>query len=137
MGFAVQGAISIDIGYIECSDIFFHLRKHEIENSEHKIKTVHNILRFHRINNRQMSIFLNLAIASTITYPFIVVRTIMHDHRAESDLSFAKIFSHIYKEKGLHGFYAGLKPDLYRLLPSNTIVFIVYEYMKRKINVKT
>ena len=35
----------------------------------------------------------------------------------------------------MKGFYAGLKPDLVRLLPSNTIVFIVYEYMKRKIKV--
>lgn len=42
------------------------------------------------------------------------------------------IVQHIYKEKGLAGLYAGLKPDLIRLLPSNSIVFIVYEFMRRK-----
>lgn len=48
-------------------------------------------------------------------------------------MGFNKIFKHIYNERGIQGFYAGLKPDLIRLLPSNTIVFIVYEYLRRTI----
>ena len=48
-------------------------------------------------------------------------------------MEFNKIFKHIYNERGIQGFYAGLKPDLIRLLPSNTIVFIVYEYLRRTI----
>ena len=75
-------------------------------------------------------------VASTVTYPFIVIRTIMQDHRTEEKMGFSKVCSYVYREKGLHGFYGGLKPDLIRLLPSNTIVFIVYEFMKRKLPAK-
>lgn len=32
----------------------------------------------------------------------------------------------VYRKKGIQGFYAGLKPDLLRLIPSNSIVFLVY-----------
>lgn len=78
-----------------------------------------------------------LVIASTITYPFIVTRTIMQDHRTNEQMGFWKVCDYIYKERGLKGFYGGLKPDLIRLLPSNTIVFVVYEYMKRKLPTKT
>lgn len=75
----------------------------------------------------------NVVIASTLTYPLIVIRTIMHDHRKAEKISNSQIISHILREKGLTGLYAGLKPDLIRLLPSNTIVFVVYELMQRKL----
>jgi hypothetical protein len=45
------------------------------------------------------------------------------------------VFKDVYQKHGMKGFYAGLKPDLLRLLPSNTIVFLVYEFMKRKIKI--
>ena len=48
-------------------------------------------------------------------------------------MGFLKVMKYVYRERGLKGFYGGLKPDLIRLLPSNTIVFVVYEYMKRKL----
>ena len=66
-----------------------------------------------------------------MTYPLIVARTVMHDHRTSEEMGFTKVVKFIWKERGLQGFYGGLKPDLIRLLPSNAIVFIVYEYMKR------
>lgn len=47
----------------------------------------------------------------------------------------SSVFEDVYKKYGIKGFYAGLKPDLLRLLPSNTIVFLVYEFMKRKIKI--
>ena len=37
----------------------------------------------------------------------------------------------IHKEEGLRGFYFGMKIDLIRVLPSNAITFIVYEYVKK------
>ena len=80
-----------------------------------------------------MYISFHLVIASTITYPLIVIRSIMHDHRKMQKISNTEIISHILKEKGCTGLYAGLKPDLIRLLPSNTIVFVVYELMQRKL----
>jgi hypothetical protein len=36
---------------------------------------------------------------------------------------------------GIRGLYSGLKPDLLRILPSNTIVFLVYEFMKQNIQI--
>ena len=55
----------------------------------------------------------------------------MHDHRTSESMGLQKVIKYVWKEKGIKGFYGGLKPDLIRLLPSNAIVFIVYEYMKR------
>lgn len=72
---------------------------------------------------------MNLVIASVATYPFIVLRTIMQDYRTvknERLISMTEVFKDIYKKQGIKGFYAGMKPDLLRLLPSNTIVFLVY-----------
>ena len=37
----------------------------------------------------------------------------------------------INREEGLRGFYFGMKIDLIRVLPSNAITFIVYEYVKK------
>lgn len=71
----------------------------------------------------------DLVIASTITYPFVVARTIMQDHRGSGSgdiSSMISVFKDVYHKLGIKGFYAGLKPDLLRLLPSNTIVFLVY-----------
>lgn len=78
------------------------------------------------------------SIASTITYPFIVARTIMQDHRTVGNQDLIKmsdVFRDVVNKHGMKGFYAGLGPDLLRLIPSNTIVFLVYEFMKRKIKI--
>jgi len=41
------------------------------------------------------------------------------------------VVRYIKKENGYHGFYSGLKPDLMRLIPSNAILFICYEYARK------
>lgn len=74
-----------------------------------------------------------IACASIITYPHIVVRTIMHDNREDNDLKLRDVLKKIYHEKGLRGFYLGLKPDLIRVIPSNAIIFVVYELVKRNL----
>jgi hypothetical protein len=79
-----------------------------------------------------------LVIASTATYPIIVARTIMQDSRSTGDsqhVSIKDVFKDVYQKRGIKGFYAGLRPDLLRILPSNTIVFVVYELIKRRINI--
>jgi hypothetical protein len=58
------------------------------------------------------------------------MRTVMYDFRGHEKTHFASAFKHIWKESGIRGFYAGLKPDLIRLIPSNAILFIVYEKSK-------
>ena len=81
---------------------------------------------------------INLVISSTATYPLIVIRTVLHDHKSEHNgdkvdkkLGFMDVYRHIKQESGLQGFYSGLKPDLIRLIPSNAILFICYEYAKK------
>lgn len=62
----------------------------------------------------------------------------MQDHRSAGDgelIRMTEVFRDIYQKKGTEGFYAGLKPDLLRLVPSNAIVFLVYEFMKRHIQI--
>jgi len=62
----------------------------------------------------------------------------MQDHRgtpAGDIKAMITVFKDVYHKLGIKGFYAGLKPDLLRLLPSNTIVFLVYEFMKRHIKI--
>lgn len=41
------------------------------------------------------------------------------------------VVRHIKSDNGIHGFYSGLKPDLIRLIPSNAILFVCYEYTKK------
>lgn len=84
------------------------------------------------------TIFFYSVIASTATYPIIVARTIMQDSRSTGDsqhVSIKDVFKDVYEKRGIKGFYAGLRPDLLRILPSNTIVFVVYELIKRRINI--
>jgi hypothetical protein len=50
-------------------------------------------------------------------------------------VSIKDVFKDVYQKRGIKGFYAGLRPDLLRILPSNTIVFVVYELIKRRINI--
>lgn len=67
-----------------------------------------------------------------MTYPHVVVRTIMQDDRISTEKQKIRpVLKNIYKTFGLKGFYLGLKPDLIRILPSNAIIFVVYEYMKK------
>lgn len=77
-------------------------------------------------------------LSSSSTYPLVVIRTVLHDHKHEHNgfsvdkkLSFLDVVRHIRKESGWSGFYSGLKPDLIRLIPSNAILFLCYEYTKK------
>lgn len=77
---------------------------------------------------------INEVMASFVTYPHVVIRTIMHDDRDKSNnMSMIPVVKKIYKQFGLRGFYLGLKPDLIRILPSNALVFLVYEFLKKHI----
>ena len=75
---------------------------------------------------------LNKVIASFVTYPHVVIRTIMHDSRHDN-LSIVAVTKKIYRQFGIKGFYLGLKADTIRILPSNAIIFLVYELMKKEI----
>jgi solute carrier family 25 (mitochondrial folate transporter), member 32 len=55
----------------------------------------------------------------------------MHDVRHNEKSHTFNVMKHIWRENGIVGFYGGLKPDLIRLIPSNAILFIVYEEAKK------
>jgi hypothetical protein len=61
----------------------------------------------------------------------------MQDSRGSSGeiLNMISVIKNIINNSGIRGLYSGLKPDLLRILPSNTIVFMVYEFMKKNIHI--
>lgn len=79
-------------------------------------------------------------LAMVITYPHVVVRTRLQDLR--SPISGNKptewqatriILKETYKNEGIAGLFSGLKFDLVRCLPANSIIFVVFEYVKKEL----
>jgi len=86
-----------------------------------------------------------------LTYPHIVIRTRLQDHRAPSFLNkqrqahaiedstkphkatISSIIKSTYQKEGLKGFYAGLRIDMVRVLPANSIMFVVFEFVKKNL----
>lgn len=111
-------------------------------------ETLKELLQSDGVSFRSYNIFLassiskgiylnNKVIATSATYPLVVIRTVLHDHKhshngtsVDQKLSFMDVYRHIKAENGWKGFYSGLKPDLMRLIPSNAILFICYEYTR-------
>jgi len=74
-------------------------------------------------------------IACTITYPHVVLRTKIMDNRAKYHGNFTTIkildvCKEILLKNGIKGFYSGFKIDAFKILPKNTIEFMVYEKTK-------
>lgn len=92
--------------------------------------------------------------AMLLTYPHIVIRTRLQDHRGPSFMNRKKqahaiedstkphkatissIIRSTYHNEGLKGFYAGLRIDLVRVLPANSIMFVVFEFVKKHLEAK-
>jgi solute carrier family 25 folate transporter 32 len=87
--------------------------------------------------------------AMVLTYPHIVLRTRLQDHRAPSFIrrtkqahalansitsekaTISSIIKNTYRNEGIKGFYAGLRIDLVRVLPANSIMFVVFEFVRK------
>lgn len=102
----------------------------EIEGGSAKRGEAERSKHLHLLHHLQKYSTPYLVIASTITYPIVVMRTVMFDFRGHEKAHFLSTVKHILSQSGVRGFYAGLKPDLIRLIPSNAILFIVYEKSK-------
>ncbi len=85
-----------------------------------------------------------LVVAMTVTYPHIVVRARLQDHRTPKiskepgmidkyGATITSVIKSSYQKEGLKGLYSGLRIDLVRVLPANSITFIVFEYVKRRL----
>ncbi|KAK4488916.1 hypothetical protein RD792_004706 [Penstemon davidsonii] len=71
------------------------------------------------------------SLGATCVYPLQVVRTRMQAQRVKSSMS--DIFWKTYQIEGLRGFYKGLFPNLLKVVPAASITYLVYEAMKKSL----
>ena len=66
--------------------------------------------------------------AGSITYPYQVVRARLQMYDADSTYKSARdVLRQVWTREGLAGFYKGLGANLFRVLPSTWVTFLVYE----------
>ncbi|KAJ5966025.1 hypothetical protein N7481_012739 [Penicillium waksmanii] len=74
---------------------------------------------------------LSKVFAGCVTYPYQVVRSRLQTY--EAHLLYrgtTDAMKQIWAKEGFAGFYKGLGPNLFRVLPSTWVTFLVYENMK-------
>jgi solute carrier family 25 (mitochondrial folate transporter), member 32 len=84
-------------------------------------------------------------LAMVSTYPHVVIRTRLQDLRspklgvdkAPTEWQAARIIvRETMKKEGIRGLFSGLRFDLVRCLPANSIIFVVFEFVKKEIEKK-
>lgn len=79
------------------------------------------------------------ALGATCVYPLQVVRTRMQAQRPSADAAYSgmsDVFRRTLQCEGLGGFYKGLFPNLLKVVPSASITYMVYEKMKKKLDLE-
>ncbi|RMZ54392.1 hypothetical protein APUTEX25_001968 [Auxenochlorella protothecoides] len=80
-------------------------------------------------------------VSSTATFPLDLVRRRLQlqgaHGAADVYASYAGVFRSIAAREGLRGFYAGILPEYYKVVPGVAIAFCSYELMKRTLGVQT
>ncbi|CAN6464499.1 unnamed protein product [Victoria cruziana] len=77
------------------------------------------------------------SIGATCVYPLQVIRTRMQAQRSNASAGYEKmsdVFWRTMKHEGLSGFYKGLFPNLLKVVPSASITYLVYEAMKKSLD---
>ncbi|KAJ2849909.1 mitochondrial thiamine pyrophosphate transporter [Coemansia brasiliensis] len=71
------------------------------------------------------------AIATSITYPFDLLRTrfVAQQLKSRVHTSIIRAIAHIHREEGLRGFYRGLWPACLQIMPYMGIVFTSYDLL--------
>ncbi|CAF2402666.1 unnamed protein product [Rotaria sp. Silwood2] len=67
-------------------------------------------------------------IAATSTYPTQVVRTRLQDQHQNYN-GVIDVIKKTYEREGISGFFKGVVPALYRVIPASCITFISYEFI--------
>ncbi|KAJ6121839.1 hypothetical protein N7512_004304 [Penicillium capsulatum] len=71
---------------------------------------------------------LSKVFAGCVTYPYQVVRSRLQTYEAHLLYrGVTDVVAQIWTREGLAGFYKGLGPNLFRVLPSTWVTFLVYE----------
>ncbi|KAK9381788.1 mitochondrial carrier domain-containing protein [Kockiozyma suomiensis] len=73
--------------------------------------------------------------ASLVMYPAQVIRARLQQYNADNEyLSMRNVISRTAKEEGILGFYKGLIPNLFRVVPATCVTFVVYEHTRSYLN---
>ncbi|CAF0990906.1 unnamed protein product [Rotaria sordida] len=67
-------------------------------------------------------------IAATSTYPIQVICTRLQDQHQNYN-GVLDVIKKTYKRKGISGFFKGVVPALYRVIPASCITFVFYEFI--------
>lgn len=71
-------------------------------------------------------------IAGTTTYPYQVVRSRLQAQ--DADVRFGRgirgVVANVWHDEGLKGFYRGIAPNIFRVLPATWVTFLVYENVR-------
>ncbi|KAK1281564.1 Mitochondrial adenine nucleotide transporter ADNT1 [Acorus calamus] len=76
------------------------------------------------------------ALGATCVYPLQVIRTRMQAQHINVEAPYkgmSDVFWRTFKIEGLRGFYKGLFPNLLKVVPSASITYLVYESMKKSL----
>ncbi|KAK3421263.1 hypothetical protein EUGRSUZ_G01923 [Eucalyptus grandis] len=79
------------------------------------------------------------ALGASCVYPLQVVRTRMQAQRPDTDAAYkgmSDVFRRTFKHEGLRGFYKGIFPNLLKVVPSASITYMVYETMKKRLQLE-
>nr|GMC71684.1 calcium-binding mitochondrial carrier protein SCaMC-2-B-like [Ipomoea batatas]GMC75107.1 calcium-binding mitochondrial carrier protein SCaMC-2-B-like [Ipomoea batatas] len=77
------------------------------------------------------------ALGATCVYPLQVVRTRMQaqpTHTSTAYKGMFDVFLRTFRHEGLRGFYKGLFPNLLKVVPAASITYLVYENMKKTLD---
>ncbi|KAK1271385.1 Mitochondrial adenine nucleotide transporter ADNT1 [Acorus gramineus] len=77
------------------------------------------------------------ALGATCVYPLQVIRTRMQAQHMNADAAYkgmSDVFWRTLKIEGLRGFYKGIFPNLLKVVPSASITYLVYESMKKSLD---
>ncbi|KAE9599596.1 putative mitochondrial carrier protein [Lupinus albus] len=74
------------------------------------------------------------ALGATCVYPLQVVRTRMQAQSCYKGMG--DVFRKTLEHEGFRGFYKGIFPNLLKVVPSASITYMVYEYMKKGLDLE-
>lgn len=91
----------------------------------------------HKLDNHATLVISTLAklVAGAVTYPYQVIRARVQNY--DSEARFGKgvlgVAGRVFKEEGIRGFYRGLGPAVFRVMPATWVTFLVYENVKHRL----